>query len=154
MQSNPDSRRFFNHRIGLLGIILLTVGAICLTAQSNPKRPSESNWTCIKGKDFLRDRYGKAVWLDSRELQRRARKKTSPQAPGTLGRNNLRGTVILQVLVGKDGAVECARAIKGHPVAITPAITAIQDWVFEPYTVDDEPHAVLGEISVNYDFRR
>jgi hypothetical protein len=125
-----------------------------LTAQSTPKRPSENNWACLKGKDFVRNRYGKTVWLDSQELQRRAHKKTSLQAPGTLGKNNLHGTVILQVLVGKDGAVECARAIEGHPVAISPAITAIQDWVFEPYTVDGEPHAVLGEISVNYDFRR
>jgi hypothetical protein len=102
----------------------------------------------------VRDQNGKTVWLDSQELQRRAHKKTSPQAPGTLGKNNLHGTVRLQVLVGKDGAVECARAIEGHPVAISPAITAIQDWVFEPYTLDGEPHAVLGEISVNYDFRR
>jgi len=43
---------------------------------------------------------------------------------------------------------------EGHPLAISPAIDAVKDWVFEPYVVDDAPHAVLGEISVNYDFRR
>jgi hypothetical protein len=154
MQSNLDSRRFSINLICLLSIITIIGVPLRLTAQSVPKRPSEANWTCTKGKDFLRDRYGKAVWLNPKELESRARKKTPPQVPGTLGKNNLHGSVTLQVLIGKDGTVECARAIQGHPVAISSVITAIRDWIFEPFTVDQKPHAILGEIAVEYDFRR
>jgi hypothetical protein len=154
MQNSLNSRRFSSTHAFVLAIILLIVAPMSLNAQSRPRRLSETNWACTKGKDFLRDRYGKAVWLNSQELENRIRKKTSVQIPGTLGKNNLHGTVTLHVLIGTDGTVQCARAIEGHPVAISPTITAIQDWVFEPYTLDHEPHAVLGEILVKYDFSR
>ncbi len=94
------------------------------------------------------------MWLNSQELEKRIRKRTPIQTPGTLGKNNLHGTVALHILIGEDGAVKCVRVKEGHPLAISPAIDAVKDWVFEPYVVDDAPHAVLGEISVNYDFRR
>lgn len=156
MRSNPKSHRFCGPSSFLLGISLLMLVPLRLAAQSKPKplQTSEASWACTKGKDFLRDHHGKAVWLDSQELHTRIRKKTAVQTPGTLGKNNLHGTVTLQVLIGKDGSVQCARAIEGHPVAISPAIAAVQDWVFEPYSLDQEPHAVLGEIVVKYDFRR
>jgi hypothetical protein len=153
MRNNLDSRRCSRVCLCLLIIVLLWAHTSTV-AQSKPKPPRETNWSCLKTKEFLRDHHGKAVWLSALETEARARKKVPPQVPGTLGKNNLYGIVTLQVLIGKDGTVECARPIRGDPVAISSVLTAIREWVFEPYTVDQRPNAILGEIAVEYDFRR
>ncbi len=114
---------------------------------------SIKGWSCVKGKDYLRDNQGRPVWLNSSALLERVIDKQPVKRPALLGKNNLQGDVIVQVLINKDGKVECARGVKGHPLAISSAIDSVPKWVFKPYAVNNEPKSILGILTIAYDFR-
>lgn len=125
----------------------------CSFAHSVPQSMlSDKKWPCIKGKNILRDNRGRPVWLTSSELFERVIDKQPLKIPALLGKNKLKGDVTIQVLIDKDGKIECCRGVKGNPLAISSAMESVPKWVFNPYTVNGEPKPVLGILTIPYDF--
>ena len=58
------------------------------------------------------------------------------------------GTVVLRVLVGKDGHVRRVSAISGPDMLKGAVIEAVRQWVYTPYLVSGVPTAV--ETTVSY----
>lgn len=136
-----------------LVLFVLNGGEPVFASQVRHGLRSLRDWPCVKSKHFLRDSRGNPVWLTSSQLVERAINRQSPERPALLGKNSLHGEVTVQVLIGKDGRIECVRGVRGNPLAISSAVYSTPKWTFKPYLVDGEPRSVLGLLTVSYDFR-
>jgi hypothetical protein len=121
--------------------------------QHASNRRSIKDWPCAAGKSVARDRRLNPIWLASSDLMSRATNTTALSAP-MLGSGHLAGKVTLEILIDADGKVECARAIEGHPIAVSSALDAVPKWTFKPYLLRGRRKAVLGVLVVPYDFQR
>ncbi|HZZ15462.1 MAG TPA: energy transducer TonB [Candidatus Sulfotelmatobacter sp.] len=61
-----------------------------------------------------------------------------------------RGTVILQVLVGRDGSVQEAKFLQGSLLFARPAIDAVKQYRFRPYLLNGRPVSVQSIITLNF----
>src|SRR5215212_2741692 len=110
--------------VALAGCVLLslTLGLGQSVAQTAPTRLGHDNWSCLKRDDLWRNQKGRPVWLNSDELIDRAIESRSIERPGSLGRNSVKGSVTIELIIDRDGNVDCARVTKGHPLAMGAAI--------------------------------
>jgi TonB family protein len=77
-------------------------------------------------------------------------KRVRPNYPSVARVMELSGVVVVQALVGKDGAVKDAFVITGHPVFRDDALEAIWQWRFKPGIYRGEPVAVWVAIPVRF----
>jgi len=77
-------------------------------------------------------------------------RQVKPQYPQLALRARIQGTVVLQAVIGKDGAVQDLRVVSGHPLLTTAAIEAVKQWRYRPYYLNDEPVAVDTQINVSF----
>lgn len=73
-----------------------------------------------------------------------------PQYPATARAMRLQGAVLLDALIGKDGAVKNLKTVKGHPVLAKAALDAVKQWRYKPYLLNDQPVEVETQITVNF----
>jgi protein TonB len=73
-----------------------------------------------------------------------------PEYPPSAKASRQRGTVILQVLIGRDGAVQDAKFQQGSLVFAKAAIEAVRKWRFSPYTLNGHPVSVESVITLNF----
>lgn len=60
------------------------------------------------------------------------------------------GTVILQVLIGRDGSVQDAKFMQGSLVFARAAIDAVRQWHFQPYTMNGRPASTVTSLTVSF----
>ena len=73
-----------------------------------------------------------------------------PVYPDTAKAGALRGSVVLQVLVGRDGSVQDAKFLQGSLVFGRAAIDAVKQWRFKPYSMNGRAVSVQTVISLNF----
>lgn len=148
---NPDRRK---RLIAAGALLLIAVFSIkdSVGQRRSQERGTHKSWGCLKRPDLLRDSEGRPIWLGSSELLDRVIEKQRIERPGQLGKNSLEGVVSVEVLINKHGKVSCARGSEGHPIAIGAAIHSLRKWTFRPYIVSGKPKAVVGVLTVPYDF--
>jgi protein TonB len=73
-----------------------------------------------------------------------------PVYPDTAKAGALRGSVVLQVLVGRDGSVQDAKFLQGSLVFARAAIDAVKQWRFKPYSMNGRAVSVQTVISLNF----
>jgi outer membrane biosynthesis protein TonB len=61
---------------------------------------------------------------------------------------DVRGTVLLEVLVGPDGNVICTHGAIGHPMLLHEIEAAVRQWAFTPLKESKKRVAYVG----NFDF--
>jgi len=61
-----------------------------------------------------------------------------------------RGSVALQVVIGRDGAVQDAKFLQGSLVFARPAIDAVKQWRFKPYSMNGRAVSVQSTITLNF----
>jgi protein TonB len=61
-----------------------------------------------------------------------------------------RGTVILQVLIGRDGSVQDAKFLQGSLLFARPAIDAVKQYRFKPYSLNGRPVSVQSILTLNF----
>jgi TonB family protein len=77
-------------------------------------------------------------------MKKRATKKVDISGP--MRQADIRGTVVVDVLVGPDGSVVCAQDIHGHPMLLREVEEALRSWRFKPLIQDNAPVAYVGQI--------
>ena len=60
------------------------------------------------------------------------------------------GTVILQVLVGRDGTVEDAKFVQGSLAFAHTAIDGVKLWKFKPYVMNGRPVSVATQMTMSF----
>jgi TonB family protein len=75
----------------------------------------------------------------------------NPDYPAEAAAQKLRGLVVLQATIGRDGSVEDLKIVRGYFVLGRAAIAAVKQWQFKPYTVNGKPARALTQITVSFD---
>lgn len=60
------------------------------------------------------------------------------------------GVVILEALIGEDGAVRSVAVLRAHPLLETAAVEAVRQWRFTPPMLNNVPIQVLMTVTVNF----
>jgi periplasmic protein TonB len=73
-----------------------------------------------------------------------------PIYPDAAKASGQRGSVVLQVLIGRDGAVQDAKFLQGSLVFARSAIDAVKQWRFKPYSMNGRAVSVQSVITLNF----
>jgi TonB family protein len=76
--------------------------------------------------------------------------KVKPTYPPEAVEGQVQGSVILKVVVGKDGAVRDLRLISGSPLLAPAAIEAVRQWQFRPSHLNREPTEWDTRVTVKF----
>ncbi len=64
----------------------------------------------------------------------------------------IQGTVRIEALISKNGAIEDLKVLDGHPFLVKAALNAVARWRYQPTLLNGEPVEVLTEIDVKFTF--
>src|SRR5271165_6137598 len=73
-----------------------------------------------------------------------------PRYPQPARQARVEGTVVLQVIIGKDGTVQSLHVVSGHPMLTQAATDAVKQWRYKPYSLDGEPVEADTQINVKF----
>jgi protein TonB len=62
----------------------------------------------------------------------------------------VRGAVVLNAIIDKEGNIRDIRLISGHPLLASAAIEAVRQWHYRPYLLNGEPVEVETTVTVNF----
>ena len=73
-----------------------------------------------------------------------------PAYPPLARSARVQGTVVLQAIISRQGAIENLRMLSGHPMLVRSAIDAVRQWRYRPYILNGEPVEVETQITVTF----
>ena len=76
--------------------------------------------------------------------------RVEPVYPAEARKERLEGTIALNIVVGRDGAVLRMHALNGPDVLARAAMDALRWWKFEPYRINGEPAVVETTVAVEF----
>ena len=76
--------------------------------------------------------------------------KVTPKYPQEAKEEKIQGTVLLNAVIGKDGAIEKLAVISGPKELQQSALDAVRQWTYKPYLLNGDPTEVKTTISVIY----
>jgi TonB family protein len=76
--------------------------------------------------------------------------RVDPDYPAAARPERLRGVIVLDIVVGRDGSVVDVRPLNGPDILAEAAISALRWWRFEPYRVDGRPVVVETTVAVEF----
>ncbi|MFZ0708360.1 MAG: energy transducer TonB [Candidatus Korobacteraceae bacterium] len=80
--------------------------------------------------------------------------KVAPGYPEWDRLARIQGTVVLEAIIGKDGAIKALKVVHSPSDGLAQAaITAVQQWRYKPYIKDGKPVEVSTTINVNFQLR-
>jgi protein TonB len=76
--------------------------------------------------------------------------KVDPTYPDAAKSAGQPSSVVLQVLIGRDGTVQDAKFLQGSFLLARAAIDAVKQWHFKPYLLNGRPVSVQSTITLNF----
>jgi TonB family protein len=76
--------------------------------------------------------------------------KVPPDYPADAKQARIQGTVVMRVIVDKEGNVANIQLISGHPILAPAAIDAVRLWKYRPYLLNGMPVEVETQVAVNF----
>ena len=74
-----------------------------------------------------------------------------PQYTEIARKARIQGVVILQTIINKDGDITDVKILKGLPMGLAEAaVAAVQQWKYQPATLNGRPVAVYFNLTVNF----
>lgn len=73
-----------------------------------------------------------------------------PVYPPLAKQARIQGTVKLNAIISKEGAIEQLTVVSGHPLLIPSALEAVKQWRYKPTLLNGEPVEVITQIDVNF----
>jgi TonB family protein len=73
-----------------------------------------------------------------------------PNYPMLAKQMKVQGSVVLQALIGREGAIQDLRVLSGPAILSTAAMDAVKQWRFRPYYQSGEPIETEARITVNF----
>jgi TonB family protein len=77
-------------------------------------------------------------------------RKVAPVYPPLARQARIQGTVVLSIVISKDGEVRDTKLVSGHPMLSPAAIEAVKQWRYKPYISDDKPVEVETIVRVGF----
>lgn len=76
--------------------------------------------------------------------------KVQPVYPPEAKANNVKGEVVLQCLIDKDGSVTNLKVVSGHPWLAQSALDAVRQWKYRPFLLNGEPVEIETTVKVRF----
>jgi TonB family protein len=73
-----------------------------------------------------------------------------PSYPMLANLTHIRGEVVMQATISKDGTIENVHVIKGHRLLRGAATSAVRNWRYRPYLINGRPVEVATTVSVDF----
>jgi hypothetical protein len=77
-----------------------------------------------------------------------------PSSPMLASLTRMKGKVVMEAVISKDGTVESLHVIQGHRLLRGAAKDAVRSWRYRPYKIDGVPVDVATIVSVDFDRHR
>jgi TonB family protein len=77
-------------------------------------------------------------------------KKVQPVYPPLAKQARIQGTVVLTVIIGKDGKIQNVTVDSGHALLIQSALDAVRQWEYRPTLLNAEPVEVSTQVEINF----
>jgi TonB family protein len=77
-------------------------------------------------------------------------RKVAPVYPPLARQARIQGTVVLSIVINKNGEVRDLQLVSGHPMLSPAAIEAVKQWRYRPYISDDKPVEVETVVRVSF----
>jgi TonB family protein len=90
------------------------------------------------------------AFLDARRAAKFALKREPPEYPLLAKLNYIQGPVRVQVTVSKEGRVEEAHVVRGHPFLAVAALKAVRNWLFRPAKARPGPQEFRTLVDVKF----
>jgi periplasmic protein TonB len=84
------------------------------------------------------------------ELAERALLADQPAIAYPASAKGQQGTVVLQVLIGRDGTVQDAKFMQGSLAFARAAIDGVKQWKFKPYSMNGRPVSVQTTLTMSF----
>jgi hypothetical protein len=123
-------------------VLCLALGPAIVSVHGQAKR--EARLPCAYSGALLRTGAGDIVRFSSNEMKARALAKRD--IDDRLKQVDFRETTMVDLLVGSDGSVICAKTITGLPGFSSRIEQALKGWMFRPVTSDGTPVSYLGRV--------
>jgi TonB family protein len=76
--------------------------------------------------------------------------RVEPEYPEEARQQNIQGPVVLDVHIGRDGAVEEVKLLSGQQLLADAAIAAVKQWRFKPRTWRGHPVEMQTKVTLNF----
>src|SRR5437660_376397 len=127
-------------------IYLIAIIFMCLSSafpqQSDTGQPSQTPPPKVVPPQRIRVSAGVA--------EANLQQKVNPVYPQMAKIVQVTGNVVLQVFIGKHGAIQNLRALNGHPILIQSAMDAVKKWKYKPFLLNGEPVEVETTVIVRF----
>ncbi len=100
--------------------------------------------------DRLEEMFWGGVEVAPDEQQKKLVRKVEAVYPDVARQAGVEGTVVLNLVIGKDGAVQGVKLLSGDPVLAQAAMDAVEHWRYAPTIVDGRPVNVLTSVSIEF----
>jgi len=93
------------------------------------------------------------VWLSEEMANALLVDKVRVRYPEAAKRSQIEGTVVLSVLIGRDGLVKEARVVSGDPLLAQPTMEAVKQSRYRPYLLGGQPVEVETQVTTVFEMR-
>lgn len=76
--------------------------------------------------------------------------KPNPIYPPLAKMARIQGSVRLEAVISRGGAIKDLKVLSGHPLLVKAALDAVQRWRYQPTMLNGEPVEVVTQIDVNF----
>ena len=76
--------------------------------------------------------------------------KVPPNYPADAKQARIQGTVLMTVIIDKEGNVSNIQLVSGHPILAPAAVDAVKQWKYRPYLLNGAPVEVETQVQVNF----
>ncbi|MFN7921034.1 MAG: energy transducer TonB [Bryobacteraceae bacterium] len=77
-------------------------------------------------------------------------REVKPVYPPLARQARIQGTVVIEAIISRDGAVRAARIASGHSLLVQAAIDAVRQWLYAPTMLNGQPVEVILMAEVNF----
>jgi TonB family protein len=148
ISAKPPSRAKRKRRGGwwLVGLLVLLGAVICWWRWNRGWQDLEVGLRSAQADTVEKPRAQVAAEVMEKLLVHRV----EPVYPAEARKERLEGTIALDIVVGRDGAVLRMHALNGPDVLARAAMDALRWWRFEPYRINGEPAVVETTVAVEF----
>ena len=80
--------------------------------------------------------------------------RVEPEYPKEARERQMQGSVVLDVRMGRDGAVQAVNLVSGQALLADAAIVAVKQWRFKPRLVKGQPVEMQTKVMLNFRLQR
>jgi TonB family protein len=80
--------------------------------------------------------------------------RVEPEYPEAARQQQMQGSVVLDVRMGRDGAVQAVNLVSGQALLAEAAIAAVKQWRFKPRMVKGQPAEMQTKVMLNFRLQR